>query len=153
MRSLTDGLSVVEIHEAGLCSANILWQHVQMLTLKTALILTRSSSLQGSALGLLVSNDYLHVRCKNGFHSRVYAAASNAAKPDMHGTTLSIQAAPGLLSSQQLFLSTSIVIHAIVREALCASAMQSAWKRLARLYRFLSCLMCAVATLHGGPLV
>ena len=71
-------------------------QHVQMLTLKTALILSRSSSLQGSALGPLVHDDYLHIRCKSRCHMRVYAVSSAAAKPGMRGMTRSIQAAPDL---------------------------------------------------------
>ena len=107
-------------------------QHVQMLTLKTALILSRSSSLQGSALKLLVHNDYPHIRCRERCHSRVYAAASTAAKPGMHGMTLSIQAAPGLLRSQRLLMSTSVVMHAIVRESLYACALQSAWKEASK---------------------
>ena len=128
-------------------------QHVQMLTLKTALILSRSSKFQGSALELVVHNDYPHIRCRKRCQSGVYAAASTAAKPGIHGTTLSIQAAPGLLRSQRLLEATSVVIHAIVRESLCACALHSAWKRLARHYSVLSCLICAVATFHGDPLV
>ena len=68
-------------------------KHVQMQTVKTALILSRTSSLEGSALGLLVHNDYPHIKCRHRRHSGVYAAASTTAKPGMHGMSLSIQAA------------------------------------------------------------
>ena len=60
-------------------------KHVQMQTVKTALILSRTSSLQGSALGLLVHNDYPHIKCRERRHSGVYAGASTTAKPGMPG--------------------------------------------------------------------
>ena len=120
-------------------------QHVQMLTLKTALIFSRSSSLQGSALGPLVHNGHLHIPCRDRCHPQVYAAVSTAAQSGMRGMTLSIQAAPGLLRSQCLFTSTTIVKNAILRETLCVCAVQSDCKRLARHYGVISCLICAVA--------
>ena len=102
-------------------------KHVQMQTVKTALILSRTSSLRGSALGLLVHNDYPHIKCRDRRQSGVYATASTTAKPGMHGMTLGIQAAPGLLRSHEAWvLSTRFVIHAIARESLYACALQSA---------------------------
>ena len=128
-------------------------RHVQMLTLKTALILSRSSSLQGSALGPLVHNEYLHYRCRGRYHSGVSAAACTAAKPGMHGMTLSIVGCTRLAQIRKMLSSISIVFHAILMKSLYACAWQSAWKRLARHYSVISCLMCAVAFLQGSPLV
>ena len=113
--------------QCGHCS-----RHVQMLTLKTALTLSRSSSLQGSALGPLVHNAYLHHRCTDRCHSGVYAAASTAAKPGMHSMTLSFVGCTRLAQIRKMLSSISIVFHAILMKSLYASAWQSAWKRLAR---------------------
>ena len=101
MTSLRDCLLVFQIMSQAV-QCGCVSQHNHMLTLKTVFILSRSSSLQGSALGLLVQNDYPHIGCRERCHWRVYGAASTAAKPGLHGVTLSIQAAPGLLRQQRL---------------------------------------------------
>ena len=74
-------------------------QHINMLSLKTALILSRSSCLRGSALALVAGDEYIHSRCRERCGLRVCAAASTAAKPGMHGIALSTHAARDLLMS------------------------------------------------------
>ena len=87
-------------------------QHLSMLTLKTALILSRSSCRQGSALALVVGDEYIHSRCREHCGMRVCAAVSTAPKPGMHGIALSTQAARVLL----IYIHACFVaIHAVVR--------------------------------------